>query len=868
MTDSIIEKARQPKAQQVPSDIFITRGLFRFYDPSSLSPEQWRLVAREPVNKMAQRFIQREVSSLAWEITSKKKNDARVDDYYERWEDIFEDGQGFIVWLSRMVEDACTLTFGAASEVGRDGEDLAWVQHVDGATLAPTYNRKTPYVQINPDNWMQRIYFKRGELVRLQINARPEIRWKEYQVSPTEDAFLSIEALSKIYLYYMQELTDTPAMGILDLMDLTGEEAKKWAKNFREMMQGVDPLKIPVLYDHSAPANWIPFNRSPADLNILELFKRFAEITLAKYGLSIGDLRLFEHESTKAGERVSQLVTERSGIGYWAALFEDYITKILPSGLIFAFKQPRPERDKLEAETQAVRIDMLQKAAGGKQLVSVKDAVEEAKALEIFMTEVTPKEEQEGPPPGLAGLPGQPGGPETGTESQEMQDTRADQDLSKGLVLNLKALYPKGPGAAWGHPARPVPSARIEATVARAFRASGQAVDPQEIEELQEAIKTHLEALGEEAPAELKAEYRALHLVLEDLLPKTSITDATESCLHRAFTVLFDQLFLLGYIDRETRMAASGVIGDWLPEISDALRDAITNNLEIGPDDLRLLAKSLTEEISKGGPGSGHWGHAGRPGERGGSAAGGGLATIGAQQAHTALARQAISQRYRRIQGRDSGRVEGSAGVRQQVAAAQERAAGGPIRGFAERYASVKEDPEKVEVLSREYMNEAGLSDEEINEVFDDMRSWVTTFNMFRHPFQQEIKKGTNRAKIVHGWTQEVLRGEGVDSLVLHRGVGKAQVKQMRDNASGDYTWIGIRPASSWSESKKTAMEHAAGGGAVISGRFPAESAFASYRAFPTVFGSSYESEIILVAGKQEGQLRWLRLKGQVVSKE
>ena len=317
---ALVEKAApKPRAIQTPA-VYITRSVFRFWDPTGFSPDQWRLIAREPVNKMAQGFIKRELAALEWEIVSSRKDDSRIDDYTDGWDDIFDDGDGFIIWMTRMVDDACTLTFGAIAEVGRDGEDLAWIHSVDGGTVLPTYDKRAPYVQVNPDNWTDRIYFKKRQVARLRINGRPEIHFREYQLSPTEEAFMAIEALSKIYLYYLQELSDTPAMGILDVMDMTQDEALAWAKTFREMMEGTDPLKIPLLYDHNIPAKWIPFNRSPADLNIPEQFKRFAEICLAKYGLSIGDLRLFEHESTKAGERVSQMVTERSGIGFWAEL--------------------------------------------------------------------------------------------------------------------------------------------------------------------------------------------------------------------------------------------------------------------------------------------------------------------------------------------------------------------------------------------------------------------------------------------------------------------------------------------------------------------------------------------------------------------
>jgi hypothetical protein len=611
MTETaIIEKARKPKAiQEAP--VYVTRSIFRFWDPSGFSPEQWRLIAKEPVNKMAQQFVKRELAALDFEIVSEERNDPRVDEYKERWDQIFDDGAGFYTWLFRILDDTMTLTFGGASEVANDGEELAWVQHVDAATLLPTYDKRQPYVQVNPDNWVDRIYFRRGDLARLRYSPRPEIHYKEWQLSPTEEALLPIEALSKIYLYYMQELTDTPAMGILDVMDMTYDEAMKWSAEFREMMQGTDPLKIPILYEHSVPAKWIPFNRSPADLNIPEQFKRFAELLLGKYGLSIGDLRLFEHESTKAGERVSQLVTERSGVGYWAALLAQHLTRLLPTGLTFKFRQPRPEREKVVAERKLTQLAMLQAAAGTKQLISVKDAVEEATALEIFTTPVRAKEEKEqedifGPAGGQLGQLQQFGNP-----TQEEQDAKDDQDLSKGWAADMHEFVTKALGTAWQHPDPPARD-RLATLMRLGFAKSGKAADVDQIGEIEDLIRGTLEVLGDGAEAKALVEPSNGHL--EDAVYPFESADPQE----------------------------------------------------------------------KGGPGSGNWAHAGRPGERGGSGPGGGLAAIGGKRGHSSMERQALSRRTRGKEGWIGGKPPTAAAmtgtVRAKIAARKAAEAGRAAR--------------------------------------------------------------------------------------------------------------------------------------------------------------------------------------------
>lgn len=394
---------------------------------------------------MAISFIIRELCALDYSVEAVDSKTAsavkRADRYTNDWEDYFENGQGFDLWLARVVRDACILPFGGAAEVGYRGDELDWVLHVDAGTLMPTYQPKLPYAQVNPDNWADMVFFKPGQLQRLRVNPRSDIRYKEYQVAPTEDAYLAIEALALIYVYYMQQLGDTPPPGILDLLDMTKEEAEEWAEKFAELIKGVDALKVPVLYGHTKPAVFVPFTRTPQDLNVVEQFKRFCEILLGKYGLSIGDLRLFEHDATKAGERVSQLITERSGIGFWATMIEAYLNRILRKlGLRFKFNQPRPEKDLVVAKVAQTKAAWIQAAAGGKPLLTQESALEQLKDWDLFTVDVEVPE-PEPLPPALAANAGLDGATqeEVEEEDEDTRDAFDDQDLAKKIALTVKA---------------------------------------------------------------------------------------------------------------------------------------------------------------------------------------------------------------------------------------------------------------------------------------------------------------------------------------------------------------------------------------------------------------------------------------------
>ncbi len=106
-----------------------------------------------------------------------------------------------------------------------------------------------------------------------------------------------------------------------------------------------------------------------------------------------------------------------------------------------------------------------------------------------------------------------------------------------------------------------------------------------------------------------------------------ALTEVVEARVHEAFTVALDRAFQLGYLDRENRIKASNVIGDFLPELSKELLARVAGaGAQIEDQDLRTIAKAALEAIEKGGRGSGNWGHRGAPG-RGGSSRGTGAAS-------------------------------------------------------------------------------------------------------------------------------------------------------------------------------------------------------------------------------------------------
>ena len=85
-------------------------------------------------------------------------------------------------------------------------------------------------------------------------------------------------------------------------MDMSQKAAKEWVSTFRTLLQGVDPQKIGILYEHDKAANYIAFGRPPTEMMYDTTTIKYARILVAAYGLSLVDVNLEPSGETLAGE--------------------------------------------------------------------------------------------------------------------------------------------------------------------------------------------------------------------------------------------------------------------------------------------------------------------------------------------------------------------------------------------------------------------------------------------------------------------------------------------------------------------------------------------------------------------------------------
>ena len=327
---------------------YLVKNMPIWANPQWLSSLQWReFVRRQPVATLCRDSLTQYLISLDWNIVARdsEKQDELKDDikYYTR---LFERGHAhyttldFSSHIEWIVKDLFDLPFGAASEIGReyDGADgkVVWIRPLDAGTLSPTLNSEYPVAQHYPS--YQPVVFPRQFISRIFLSPRTEIQREGWGMAPPERIYLAMEMLNRGDEYYSKLLMNTPETGILDFVDMDSTTATEIIKSMREVFTGIEPLKIPVLYEHTTPAKWISFGKLPSEIMYDNVTSRYITIVTSGYGLSPSDIGFAS--SSNGGETLSGTIRQerrsaKSGKALAMKKLQSYFDSILPDDLAF-----------------------------------------------------------------------------------------------------------------------------------------------------------------------------------------------------------------------------------------------------------------------------------------------------------------------------------------------------------------------------------------------------------------------------------------------------------------------------------------------------------------------------------------------------
>ncbi len=334
---------------------YFMRNIPLWNSPVWQDAEFWRkFVAKQPLSVICRERISSYLNSLDWQITprdSEQRDELRLKiKYYTK---LFEKGSTYyndldfsshVEWLTKDLHD---LPFGTASELGRVDDNpkgrVVWIRPLDGGTLAPTLNFDYPVVQQAIHQALNPIYIPKDFVSRVYLSPRTELVREGWGFAPPERIYLAIEMLYRGDSYYAQLLLNTPEAGILDLGDMEKSSALEWVKSLRDLLYGVNPLKIPVLYEHTANAKFIPFGKPPSEIMYDSVTLKYAAILCAGYGLTLADIGIGggggagAGGDTLAGTIRSERVSKSSGFSTAKKKVAAYFNKILPDSLRFAW---------------------------------------------------------------------------------------------------------------------------------------------------------------------------------------------------------------------------------------------------------------------------------------------------------------------------------------------------------------------------------------------------------------------------------------------------------------------------------------------------------------------------------------------------
>lgn len=365
-------KLSPPKERATITPPFLQRPLQTWTTPRYLEAENWRRIVRmQPLAILCRNHLINYLQALPWSImarddSEKEKLKGDIDYYTTTLND--PTGGGFDGILDLLWQDTLDLPVGGNIEIVRwpfgvlpsvemDGEvaqvTRPWSKGhtyrlvpLDGATMFPTYDFDFPMAQrVDYYNMLSPTFFTPHEVGRMLMYQRPEINLRGYAMPPPEAAFLSITLLTRGDKYYADLLLDTPPAGILDLRDMEQFTATQWVKSFHDLLGGIDPYKIGVLYEHQQEAKFIAFSRPPTEMMFDSTTLKYARILVAFYNLNLGVLGLEENKGTMAGAIRDKHQVALTGYGMVNEKTTNLINDhVIPPYLKFTFLEQDFER--------------------------------------------------------------------------------------------------------------------------------------------------------------------------------------------------------------------------------------------------------------------------------------------------------------------------------------------------------------------------------------------------------------------------------------------------------------------------------------------------------------------------------------------
>lgn len=345
------DKERSPRQRSINvADLFLARFTTPWSRPPSLPAYTWRAwVLNQPIAMICRETLISYMLSLDWAIIPRDPDNreelAPVIRHYTKLFDhggnyLGTDWTGLLEWIAG---DLLDIPFGGAAELGRKNDSpdgrVMWLRPLDGGTLYPTLNSDYPVVQYYQG--YDAVAFPAHAIARTYMSPHQFI-WREgWGMAPPEKVYFALDLLSRGDKYYANLLMDVPTSGILDLGDMEKSSAEEWVTAFKDFVNDTSTaFRIPVLYEHNNPVEFIPFGKVPNDIMFDRITLKYAAILSAAYGLGLSDIGIQATSAsgeTLAGSIRQERRSRKVGISRVKAKLKYFIDQILPDSLELKF---------------------------------------------------------------------------------------------------------------------------------------------------------------------------------------------------------------------------------------------------------------------------------------------------------------------------------------------------------------------------------------------------------------------------------------------------------------------------------------------------------------------------------------------------
>jgi len=329
---------------------YLTRFIPAWQRPIGWNTNMWRAwVMNQPVAIVCRETLIANLLSLDWKITPKDMQfKTELDATIKYYTKLFYNGgnnpemeldfTSLVEWIAGDILDT---PFGGVAEVGRknDAENgrVVWLKPLDAATMYPTLNKDFPAVQYY--NGVDAIPFPQYAISRTYMTPRPYMDRQGWGMPPPEKIFFALEMLSRGDRYYANLLLDIPTAGLLDLGDMEKSSAEEWVESFKVFMgDSEQAFRIPVLYEHNNPVQFIPFGQVPNAIMFDTITMKYASIVTAGYGMTLSDIGLGGGSAgTLAGTIRTDVKYKNTGFARIKKKISHFFNQILPDTLQFDF---------------------------------------------------------------------------------------------------------------------------------------------------------------------------------------------------------------------------------------------------------------------------------------------------------------------------------------------------------------------------------------------------------------------------------------------------------------------------------------------------------------------------------------------------